>query len=44
MHCLAYEGLRSKNPLAFKHYGETIREHLRFAHGVSMSCNDGVFG
>ena len=35
---IAYEGSKSKNPLAFKHYnasevvaGKTMREHLRFA-------------
>jgi xylose isomerase len=35
---IAYEGPKSKNPLAFKHYnadeivaGKTLREHLRFA-------------
>ena len=35
---IAYEGTRSKNPLAFKHYnaeeivaGKTMRDHLRFA-------------
>ena len=35
---IAYEGLKSKNPLAFKHYnpdelvaGKPMREHLRFA-------------
>jgi len=35
---IVYEGPRSKNPLAFKHYnaeeivaGKTMREHLRFA-------------
>ena len=35
---IQYEGPRSKNPLAFKHYnagelvaGKTMREHLRFA-------------
>src|SRR5438093_13396710 len=35
---IAFEGSRSKNPLAFKHYdaneiveGKTMREHLRFA-------------
>src|SRR5262245_15208269 len=35
---IAYEGSRSKNPLAFKHYnpvevveGKTMREHLRFS-------------
>lgn len=35
---IAYEGARSKNPLAFKHYnatekvaGKTMRDHLRFA-------------
>ena len=34
----AYEGPKSKNPLAFKHYdaakmvdGKTMKEHLRFA-------------
>ena len=35
---IAYEGPKSKNPLAFKHYhasevvaGKTMRDHLRFA-------------
>ena len=35
---IAYEGPKSKNPLAFKHYnpdeiveGKTLREHLRFS-------------
>ena len=35
---IAYEGAKSKNPLAFKHYnpdeiveGKTMREHLRFS-------------
>ena len=35
---IAYEGPKSKNPLAFKHYnadeiveGKTLRDHLRFA-------------
>src|ERR1051325_2348556 len=35
---IKYEGLKSKNPLSFKHYnanekveGKTMREHLRFA-------------
>ncbi|MGD1089311.1 MAG: xylose isomerase, partial [Verrucomicrobiota bacterium] len=35
---IEYEGSKSKNPLAFKHYnagemveGKTMREHLRFA-------------
>ena len=36
--CIPYEGPKSKNPLAFKHYnageivdGKTMREHLRFS-------------
>jgi xylose isomerase len=36
--CISYEGPKSKNPLAFKHYnagemveGRTMREHLRFS-------------
>jgi hypothetical protein len=35
---IKFEGLKSKNPLAFKHYnpaeiveGKTMREHLRFS-------------
>jgi len=35
---ISYEGPKSKNPLAFKHYnadevvaGKTMRDHLRFA-------------
>ena len=36
--CIPYEGPKSTNPLAFKHYnageiveGRTMREHLRFS-------------
>jgi xylose isomerase len=46
---IAYEGPKSKNPLAFKHYnatqkvaGKTMREHLRFAAAYWHCMRNGL--